>query len=1057
MGSLNLGDLQVGVKVDSGKATKDLKYLQGVLVQTEGTTDKLEKEFKDLNVAINKIDFGKLEKNMTTFGNTMTTKVTLPLAAVGAASFKMAADMEQAVGKTDAVFNDNSQVIKNWSEDAINSMGMAQVTALQMSSGFGALGTALKVSEEQALEMSMSLTQLSSDLAAFYDTSLSEANTGLTAIFTGEMEAMKKFGTIMSVANLEAYALSQGIKKTYESMSEAEKVLLRYNFVMESTAVAQGTFAREQDSASVQLQIFKESMKELGVTIGEELLPVITPLIEDLNDLIQAFGNLDSGTQGTIVNMGLLAMAIGPVTKALLGLKTAYVAIQGASAVVTGAVGISSAALLGLGAAAVYTTGTIYGLVAAEKEGNRQLEESTELIEKDTVTTWENIAARDAQLQQMLLMQDEYVALTSELETLNARSIELQVLMANEEVGTVKWQAYSSELQNVSDRLNAINPILSTNEKAIADQYWTVDDGLKILDNYRAKIDLNTKAVNEETIAEEKRAKAIQEGAELSEKGIKYIKDSADSYTELAMKQELSAAQIAEMAELESILIETFGQEIIIRDELGRGIGVNISLINDEAIANNLLDESKRKAVNNMAEYGKNHVYNLRLETLQTISELERQIKAYDSAAITTAQRSVLHPQIEGAKAELAKLKKDVEGYDLFKYSTSSGGSNSSYEKDKDNFTKNEEEKQKTFEELQEERIAAYENEIETKRYYNNLTLNEELAMYQELITIAEGNASQQERITREIFRVKQDMLQQEVDAVTAACDEEIRKRQEVLDQEVKAIDYGLSEELKELQGQLDRLDYEAEQSRIALQKQEKQQAIEDAKKRLGMAVTEEERYAAAQDLKKKELDYEKFNSDLKLKEERRRIQEQMKLAREEAARIKEEKKAAAADDIKDLELQRDAKLEITEMQYEKEFEMMTGKKTDFNIVETDISKDLLNQLNYRNEIFRKSVDKDISYLDNIRKAISSAFIMPDISSAIGKSVSTVPHQNVPSVSQVNEAYRNGGSVVNDNSNVTINNYVRDDKDMDSIARVVKKTLSRDIGTFRRNKGGSRK
>ena len=44
----------------------------------------------------------------------------------------------------------------------------------------------------------------------------------------------------MTQTNLEQYALSKGTKKAYKEMSEAEKVQLRYNYVMEKTKNATG-------------------------------------------------------------------------------------------------------------------------------------------------------------------------------------------------------------------------------------------------------------------------------------------------------------------------------------------------------------------------------------------------------------------------------------------------------------------------------------------------------------------------------------------------------------------------------------------------------------------------------------------------------------------------------------------------------------------------------------------------------------------------------------------------------------------------------------------------
>ena len=65
----------------------------------------------------------------------------------------------------------------------------------------------------------------------------------------------------MTDANLQAYALSKGITKSTADMSQAEKVQLRYNYVMSQTALAQGDFAKTSDSWANQTRILLNNGK----------------------------------------------------------------------------------------------------------------------------------------------------------------------------------------------------------------------------------------------------------------------------------------------------------------------------------------------------------------------------------------------------------------------------------------------------------------------------------------------------------------------------------------------------------------------------------------------------------------------------------------------------------------------------------------------------------------------------------------------------------------------------------------------------------------------------
>ena len=148
-------------------------------------------------------------------------------------------------------------------------------------------------------------------MASFYNVSTDVAQTSLQGVFTGETEALKKFGIVMTQTNLEEFAAKQG--KVYSKMSEGEKVLTRYAFLMEATKDAQGDFGRTADGTANSFRVLQESLKELGAAFGQELLPIITPIIQAIANLVQKFAALPAPIKKFIVVVGLIAAAIGPV------------------------------------------------------------------------------------------------------------------------------------------------------------------------------------------------------------------------------------------------------------------------------------------------------------------------------------------------------------------------------------------------------------------------------------------------------------------------------------------------------------------------------------------------------------------------------------------------------------------------------------------------------------------------------------------------------------------------------------------------------------------------
>ena len=109
----------------------------------------------------------------------------------------------------------------------------------------------------------------------------------MKGIFTGESEALKDLGVVMTEANLEAYALAKGFNKSMKEMTQAEKVALRYQYVTEQLSLAQGDFARTSDSWANQIRVLKETFNSLSSIIGEFLIKGLTPFVQKLNDILQ--------------------------------------------------------------------------------------------------------------------------------------------------------------------------------------------------------------------------------------------------------------------------------------------------------------------------------------------------------------------------------------------------------------------------------------------------------------------------------------------------------------------------------------------------------------------------------------------------------------------------------------------------------------------------------------------------------------------------------------------------------------------------------------------------
>lgn len=370
-------------------ARSDLSRFESQMQEAAAQSDKLTAGLKS---AASGLD--NFSKKTSKIGNTLTLGVTTPLLAAGTASFKFASDLNENLNKTEVAFEKNADDVVKWSETTLKQYGLAQSTALEMAATWGDMGTSMEIPLDSATEMSKTLVGLAADMASFKNISIDRAQTALNAVYTGETESLKELGVVMTQANLEAYAMSKGIEKNYQDMSEAEKVTLRYQYVLDKTKNSQGDFARTSDSAANQMRIAQESVKELAAEFGQKLLPVGTKVLNFANDLLDSFNNLDDGTQQLLIGIGATAAAAGPLikgisgitnvsSKALRGISNLTSKIKGletASKVTTASTGLLSKALGAVFSPAGLAVGaTIGSLIAIQDSVEKTIQPARDL------------------------------------------------------------------------------------------------------------------------------------------------------------------------------------------------------------------------------------------------------------------------------------------------------------------------------------------------------------------------------------------------------------------------------------------------------------------------------------------------------------------------------------------------------------------------------------------------------------------------------------------------------------------------------------------------------
>lgn len=399
------------VKVDTRPAEEGLANVDNKGKQAGRTFDDLSSKAVGLADKLN-----SMGKKLTKFGGDMTKKVTLPIVAAGTASFMFAADLEDAMGASDQIFKNSSDEIKGWADNLETYYGIAEGEALTYANTMGSMLKNIGgLSEAEAAKTSQTLVELAGDLTAMFGGTTESAVLALTGALKGNNSMLDNYGMGVNDATVKTKALEMGLMGASASSADLtkanldiEKAQIKYNkaleehgsqsleardasnklelakqkltessekvtgtlsleakqaatlaLIMEQTGDAQGQAAREADGASGSLRSLITELKNLSTEVGEILLPIITPMIVNLREMAERFGELSPGTQKAIVTLlGLVAvigpaiLVIGKMMTTVSTLITVFTTVSGAIssaggiiALLTNPIGIAIAAI----------------------------------------------------------------------------------------------------------------------------------------------------------------------------------------------------------------------------------------------------------------------------------------------------------------------------------------------------------------------------------------------------------------------------------------------------------------------------------------------------------------------------------------------------------------------------------------------------------------------------------------------------------------------------------------------------------------------------------------
>lgn len=230
-------------------------------------------------------DFSAAQRRMTGFTSVLggVARVGLGMALAGLIAFgvhglKLASDLREVQNVVDVTFGQSAGQINSWARRAMRDFGLSELQAKQFTGSLGAMLSSSGITGNALVQMSTDLSGLAGDFASFYNfASAEDAFSAIRSGISGETEPLKRLGINMSVANMQAFALSRGITRAWQSMNQAEQTTLRYQYLMDRARNATGDFARTLDTSMAnQVRVLKNQFDSFAAKTMDGVVSAVT-------------------------------------------------------------------------------------------------------------------------------------------------------------------------------------------------------------------------------------------------------------------------------------------------------------------------------------------------------------------------------------------------------------------------------------------------------------------------------------------------------------------------------------------------------------------------------------------------------------------------------------------------------------------------------------------------------------------------------------------------------------------------------------------------------------
>ena len=202
-------------------------------------------------------------------------------------SIKAAGDAREAWSKFDAVFKDQAEATRKWALDFADAVGRSTTEVGKWLSTLQDTFVPMGLARDEAAGLSKDLVKLAVDLGSFNDIADDQVILDFQSALVGNTETVRKYGIVINEANTKQEAYAAGIAEQGAKLTEQQKILARYNLILDGTTDAQGDALRTSDSYNNQVKKLNSQIAALSETLGEKFLPAAGDAVTVISELVE--------------------------------------------------------------------------------------------------------------------------------------------------------------------------------------------------------------------------------------------------------------------------------------------------------------------------------------------------------------------------------------------------------------------------------------------------------------------------------------------------------------------------------------------------------------------------------------------------------------------------------------------------------------------------------------------------------------------------------------------------------------------------------------------------